>query len=199
MFDMQKITILNYENELGSIHFLLGSPSLGSYLLDISRCDELYSALKSLKKSDEPKGGCDNPFDFLFCSGNPADALLYYSLFCPKLIQIGRVVVLSLWQDDPETFTKLNRQVQLYQDGQVYKEEFEEFVSGFTYIELSYSFNRGNGTVSHEQEYLLAECIVSSWEAWLPSKFPSEQFKFSITPSSIDEEDDIEISFVQEL
>lgn len=160
---------------------------------------EMLDVLNEITNQDAHASAENTILDFIYSFGNPADAILYYNLFCPKLISIHEIVTFAFWQDDKEALARLNKQIALYRNNQISQEDFQYFMSGYNYIELSHLFNQPNADIAYSHEYFLANCLVESWTAWFLHRFPKERFEFSITPSSIEQEEDIEISFVQDL
>lgn len=109
--------------------------------------------------------------DYLHAFGKESNALLYWSLFFPELVEVENRVFLNRMVIDKEALKgEINNT----------NKSISEIEKSYNFIEIGYLFDCEGRDIIDEEELLLAEKIKVSWGAWLKIRYPSRHFLIEI-------------------
>lgn len=109
--------------------------------------------------------------DYLHAFGRESDALLYWTLFFPELVEIENRVFLRRMVTDEEGLSEAIANSH---------KPISEIETSYNFVEVGYLFDCSGRNISDKEELLLAEKIKVAWNAWLKTKYPNRVFRVEI-------------------
>ena len=108
-----------------------------------------------------------SPDDYLHAFGKERDALLYWSLFFPELVEVENSIFLK---------RMVTNEDELKEEIISSQRSILDIETSYNFVEVGYLFGCGDSNISDAEELLLAKKIRLGWDAWLKVKYPNKVF-----------------------